>query len=84
MLATGHGRDHFDYIAVSGSLEDRVVEYVDHLHEHFLSPAVIRDGRYVVPTDPGYSITMRPESLERYAFPGGEAWTVATLAGRTS
>jgi L-fuconate dehydratase len=74
----------FDYIAVSGSLEDRVVEYVDHLHEHFISPAVIRDGRYVVPTDPGYSITMRPESLERYAFPGGEAWTVATLAGRTS
>ena len=74
----------FDYIAVSGSLEDRVVEYVGHLHEHFISPAVIHDGRYVVPTAPGYSITMRPESLERYAFPAGDAWTAAAVAGRTA
>lgn len=74
----------FDYIAVSGSLEDRVVEYVDHLHEHFISPALIRDGRYVVPSAPGYSITMRPESLERFAFPAGEAWAAPTLTGRTS
>ena len=74
----------FDYIAVSGSLEDRVVEYVDHLHEHFISPALIRDGRYVVPSAPGYSITMRPESLERYAFPDSEAWAAPTLTGRTS
>ena len=43
----------FDYIAVSGSLEDRVVEYVDHLHEHFVAPAIVRDGRYVAPTAPG-------------------------------
>jgi L-fuconate dehydratase len=72
----------FDYIAVSASLEDRVVEYVDHLHEHFMAPAVIRDGRYVAPTAPGYSITMRPESLERFAFPGGEAWTAVTAPAR--
>ncbi len=65
----------FDYIAVSASLEDRVVEYVDHLHEHFVDPAVVRDGRYVAPTAPGYSITMFPESLERFAFPGGAAWS---------
>ena len=39
----------FDYIAVSGSLDDRVVEWVDHLHEHFRDPAVVRDGRYVAP-----------------------------------
>jgi L-fuconate dehydratase len=72
----------FDYVAVSGSLEDRVVEYVDHLHEHFLAPAVVRDGRYVAPTLPGYSITMRPESLARYAFPGGEAWSLAVGSAR--
>jgi L-fuconate dehydratase len=65
----------FDYIAVSGSLEERVVEYVDHLHEHFAAPAVVRNGRYVAPTAPGYSITMRPESLRRFAFPDGAAWT---------
>ena len=64
----------FDYIAVSGSLEDRVLEYVDHLHEHFVDPVTIRDGRYLPPTRPGYSVEMRPESLLEYAFPGGPAW----------
>jgi L-fuconate dehydratase len=64
----------FDYIAVSASLEDRIVEYVDHLHEHFLDPVVVRDGRYMPPTTPGYSITMRPESLREFAFPAGAAW----------
>lgn len=64
-----------DYICVSGSLESRIVEYVDHLHEHFLDPVVIRDGRYVAPTVAGYSITMRPESLREYAFPHGPAWS---------
>jgi len=65
----------FDYLCVSASLEDRIVEYVDHLHEHFLDPVVIRSGRYVVPTAPGYSIAMRPDSLCNYAFPNGSAWT---------
>jgi L-fuconate dehydratase len=65
----------FDYVCVSGSLENRIIEYVDHLHEHFLDPVVIRDGRYMPPTAPGYSITMRPESLRDYAFPSGAAWT---------
>jgi L-fuconate dehydratase len=64
----------FDYIAVSGSLEDRVLEYVDHLHEHFLDPVVIRGGRYIAPGRPGWSIEMRPESLREYAFPAGPAW----------
>jgi len=72
----------FDYIAVTGSLEDRVVEYVDHLHEHFLAPAIVRDGRYVAPTAPGYSITMQPASLERYAFPDGEAWAQVAASAR--
>jgi L-fuconate dehydratase len=64
----------FDYIAVSGTLDDRVLEYVEHLHEHFVDPVVIRDGRYVVPKQPGWSITMRPESLREFEFPAGAAW----------
>jgi len=64
----------FDYIAVSASLENRVVEYVDHLHEHFLDPVEVRSGRYVVPTRPGYSIEMRADSLASHAYPDGAAW----------
>ena len=64
----------FDYVCVSASLEHRMVEYVDHLHEHFLDPVVVRDGRYFPPTAPGYSITMRPDSLRDYAYPLGSAW----------
>ena len=64
----------FDYLCVSASLEDRIVEYVDHLHEHFVDPVVVRDGRYVVPTAPGYSIAMKAESLREYRFPNGSAW----------
>ena len=63
-----------DYIRVGADLRDRVLEYVDHLHEHFLDPVVIRAGRYVVPKTPGYSIEMRREALERYRFPSGAAW----------
>jgi len=64
----------FDYIAVSGSMDGRRIEYVDHLHEHFVNPVVIRNGRYMPPDAPGYSITMKPESLEFFAFPNGGAW----------
>ncbi|TFH88228.1 L-fuconate dehydratase [Billgrantia azerbaijanica] len=64
----------FDYIAVAGSLEGRVLEYVDHLHEHFVDPVVVQGGRYRVPTAPGYSITLHPESLARHRFPDGAAW----------
>ena len=64
----------FDYLCVSASLDDRIVEYVDHLHEHFLDPVTIRNGRYVPPTAPGYSIAMRPESLREFSFPDGPAW----------
>lgn len=53
-----------DYVCVSGSLEDRVLEYVDHLHEHFVDPVVMRDGNYMPPEAPGYSIEMKPESLD--------------------
>jgi L-fuconate dehydratase len=64
----------FDYIAVSGSLENRLVEYVDHLHEHFIHPCVVRNGRYLPPTAPGYSIEMHPQSRQEYTFPTGETW----------
>ncbi|HJZ68326.1 MAG TPA: L-fuconate dehydratase [Blastocatellia bacterium] len=64
----------FDYIAVSGSLKDRRLEYVDHLHEHFVDPVVIRNGSYMPPERPGYSIEIKPESRERYGFPNGAEW----------
>lgn len=67
----------FDYLRVSKSMEDRVIEYVDHLHEHFVTPVVIRGGRYIVPQTPGYSIEIFPNSLTKYAFPDGEAWTAS-------
>jgi L-fuconate dehydratase len=71
----------FDYVCVSASLEDRVVEYVDHLHEHFVDPVVVRDGRYMPPTAAGYSITMRADSLRDYAFPRGSAWATGVVSG---
>jgi L-fuconate dehydratase len=64
----------FDYICVSALLEDRVIEYVDHLHDHFVDPVVIRNGHYVPPKKPGYSVTMWPETLEQFEFPNGSAW----------
>jgi L-fuconate dehydratase len=64
----------FDYIAVSASLHNRVLEYVDHLHEHFLDPVVIRRGRYIPPLRPGYSIEMTAETLELYQYPNGQVW----------
>jgi len=64
-----------DYIMISGSMENRIVEYVDHLHEHFVDPVVISNGCYMPPTAPGYSITMHQESLKRYSFPDGSAWS---------
>ena len=63
-----------DYICVSGSLENRTTEYASHLHEHFLHPAEIRSGRYVVPEAPGYSIEMHAESMASLAYPNGKEW----------
>ena len=64
----------FDYIAVSASLENRITEYVDHLHEHFVYPVKIKNGRYIPPRDPGYSIEMKDASLDYHEFPNGQAW----------
>lgn len=65
----------FDFLSVSCTMENRVIEYVDHLHEHFRYPVKIRRGRYLVPHDPGYSIEILPESIEEFSFPGGSAWS---------
>ncbi|MEU3338623.1 L-fuconate dehydratase [Streptomyces sp. NPDC006668] len=64
----------FDYVAVTGTTENRVIEYVDHLHDHFLDPVVIREGHYQAPAAPGFSAAMRPESIARYTFPDGDFW----------
>jgi L-fuconate dehydratase len=67
----------FDFVSVSGSLENRVVEWVDHLHEHFRDPAVVERGRYRVPRAPGFSIEMLETSLAEYAYPDGPRWAGA-------
>jgi len=64
----------FDYVAVSGTLDRRVTEYVDHLHEHFVDPCVVRNGAYVLPDAPGYSAEMHRESLQTFCFPDGSYW----------
>jgi len=64
----------FDYLRVGTSLEGRMVEYVDHLHEHFVDPVRTRGGRYLLPEQPGYSSTMRRESIAEFSFPDGPAW----------
>ncbi|HAM72947.1 MAG TPA: fuconate dehydratase [Verrucomicrobiales bacterium] len=60
----------FDFVAVTGSMEDRIIEYVDHLHEHFVDPVQVRGGRYLPPSLPGYSTEMKPASLREYEFRG--------------
>ncbi|MYS85295.1 enolase C-terminal domain-like protein [Embleya scabrispora] len=64
----------FDFLAVSATTADRVVEYVDHLHEHFAEPARIADGHYVAPTAPGFSARILPTTLAAYAYPDGAVW----------
>ncbi|MFE9568213.1 enolase C-terminal domain-like protein [Streptomyces sp. NPDC006692] len=65
----------FDYVAVSGTLKDRVIEYVDHLHEHFVDPVRIAGGHYLAPRLPGVGAQMRPESLKEYSYPDGPVWS---------
>ncbi|ASK79279.1 fuconate dehydratase [Paraphotobacterium marinum] len=63
-----------DYVQISASLEDRVIEFVDHLHEHFEDPCQIENGSYVAPSKPGYSIKMFDQSIEQYSYPNGSEW----------
>ena len=64
----------FDYLCVSTSLEDRVTEFVDHLHEHFVDPVRVVKGRYLLPQRPGYSTEILPETLSKYSYPDGPIW----------
>jgi len=64
----------FDYVAVSGSLDERMIEYVDHLHEHFTEPVRVEGGRYLLPRAPGYA-SMTRRALDEHRFPDGPAWT---------
>jgi len=64
----------FDFIGISGAMDGRVIEYVDHLHEHFEDPVVVRGGRYLPPTRPGYSITIRESSRMAHRYPEGKVW----------
>jgi L-fuconate dehydratase len=70
----------FDYVALSGTIRDRVIEYVDHLHEHFLTPVRIENGHYAAPSVPGFSAQMRASSISDYTYPDGNFWS-ADLAG---
>jgi L-fuconate dehydratase len=64
----------FDYLRVGCQLPGRMIEYVDHLHEHFVDPVQVAGGRYQLPTAPGYSIAMKPDSVAEFSFPDGPAW----------
>jgi L-fuconate dehydratase len=64
----------FDYVAVSGRLEERMLEYADHLHEHLVQRLDVRGGRYRAPLGPGLGVELEPSSIETYAFPGGSYW----------
>jgi L-fuconate dehydratase len=63
-----------DHVVVSASLDDRTTEYASHLHELFAHPAVVRDGRYVVPEASGYSMELVPEAFDAISWPGGSEW----------
>ncbi len=63
-----------DFIAITGKKEDRAIEFVDHLHEHFIDPVTIRKGRYLAPTRPGFSAEMHARSIAEHTFPGGIVW----------
>lgn len=67
----------FDYAAVTGSMQLRQIEWAEHLHEHFVAPAVVASGRYRAPTVPGASTEMPPESVAEFSFPNGPTWISA-------
>ncbi len=67
----------FDFVAVAGSTQGRIIEYVDHLHEHFVDPVVIEDGCYRAPEYAGFGATMKADSIRRFTFPGGPEWNGA-------
>lgn len=71
----------FDFLAVSTRWDDRMIEYIDHLHEHFVDPATIHRGRFVAPRTPGGGARMHPASVTDFEFPHGPQWHVAATPG---
>jgi L-fuconate dehydratase len=69
----------FDYVALTGTTDGRMIEWIDHLHEHFVNPAIVTAGRYQAPTAPGFSTEIRPESVGEFSFPAGAAWRAAAV-----
>ncbi len=65
-----------DYVRISADMTDRVIEFVDHLHEHFEDPCKIKNGAYVTPSQPGYSTKMLSKSIDHFAFPEGREWVL--------
>lgn len=63
-----------DYVCIAPSFENRVAEFVAHLHEHFENPSVVKNGCYLPPTAPGYGITMKASSRAAFRFPDGPIW----------
>jgi L-fuconate dehydratase len=70
-----------DFVAISGRMEDRAIEFVDHLHEHFVDPVRVRRARYQAPDRPGFSAEMHRDSLKSHLFPHGSAWQEERAAG---
>jgi len=64
----------FDYVALTGTTDGRMIEWIDHLHEHFVNPAIVTGGRYQAPSAPGFSTELKPESIAEFSFPAGAAW----------
>ncbi|XP_014635771.1 PREDICTED: mitochondrial enolase superfamily member 1 isoform X2 [Ceratotherium simum simum] len=64
----------FDFISVSASLKNRMCEYVDHLHEHFRYPVIIKKASYMPPKDAGYSTEMKTDSVQKHQYPDGDVW----------
>ncbi|RUL72755.1 L-fuconate dehydratase [Dyella choica] len=63
-----------DFVSITGKKEDRAIEFVDHLHEHFVDPVVIRNGHYIAPQTPGFSAQMHAATLAQYRYPDGPVW----------
>ena len=73
-----------DYTRIGASLENRVCEFVDHLHEHFVEPCVVSNGRYLPPVAPGYSAEIKQDSISEYRYPDGPVWRAMAAAGASA
>lgn len=71
----------WDYVSVSGTMKDRVIEYIDQQHEHLVNPIVVKNACYQAPTAAGYSTTFLPETIAKYEYPNGSEWELMFSQG---